>query len=183
MAASKTGDSWGTIKDAVHDKPVAELLALVRDLYELSPANRQFLYARFGTRTRELDRCRASIRSALSPDPLGRHPDPSLIAGKRLIREYERATRDDAGVVDLMLAFVEAGTGFAADVGFGDDAFFASLASMLERALDRAKVLSPETRTPLAPRLISLRHTAHGIGWGFGDFVASAVDAFVGHKP
>ncbi len=180
--APKASDSWGTIKGVVHDKPEVELVALLRDLYELSPVNRQFLHARFGSRSRELDRYRASIRAALCPDPLSRHPDPSLVTGKRLIREYERATRDDAGTVDLMLAFVEAGAGFAADVGFGDDPFFESLASMLERALDRANVRSPELKASLTPRLRSLRRAAGGLGWGFGDFVANAVDAYLASK-
>jgi hypothetical protein len=179
MAGPKTNDSWGAIKDAVHNKPGAELVSLVRDLYELSPGNRQFLHARFGTRSRELDRYRSSIRSALCPDPLSRHPDPSLVTGKRLIREYERATRDDAGAVDLMLAFVEAGASFAADVGYGDDPFFSSLASMLERALDRATVLSPQLQASLEPRLASLRRTAGELGWGFGDFVTHAVETYL----
>jgi hypothetical protein len=176
MAKPRGSDGWRSIKDAVHDKPAPELVHLLRDLYELSPANRQFLHARFGSRSRELDQYRASIQSALCPDPLSRHPDPSLVTGKRLIREYERATRDDSGAVDLMLAFVEAGASFAVDLGYGDDAFFSSLSAMLERALDRANVLSPELRASLVPRLTSLRRTAGGLGWGFGDFVTHAVD-------
>lgn len=182
MAAGKKADSWGAIKCAVQGKPAAELLSLVRDLYELSPTNRQFLHARFGSRSRELDRYRASIRSALCPDPLGRHSDPSIVTGKRLIREYERATQDKAGTIDLMLAFVEAGASFAEDVGFGDDSFFASLSSMLESGLTRAKTLPCEQREALEPRLLSLRHTSGGIGWGFGDFVATAVDDFLTHE-
>ena len=78
-----------------------------------------------------------------------------------------------------MLAFVEAGASFAVDVGYGDDAFFTSLSSMLERALDRANGLSPELRASLVPRLTSLRRTAGALGWGFGDFVAHAVDAYL----
>ena len=182
MATARRPDSWGAIKSAVQGKPVAELLSLVRDLYELSTANRQFLHARFGSRSRELDRYRASIRSALCPDPLGRHPDPSIVTGKRLIREYERATQDDGGTVDLMLTFVEAGTSFAEDVGFGDDSFFSSLSSMLESALARAKTLPWERREPIEPRLLSLRRSAGGIGWGFGDFVASAVEHFLANE-
>ena len=81
-----------------------------------------------------------------------------------------------------MLAFVEAGASFAADVGYGDDPFFTSLASMLERALDCANVLSPDLRASLKPRLASLRRTAGGLGWGFGDFVVQAVDAYLASK-
>ena len=50
MARPKGSDGWSTIKDAVYDKPAPELVNLLRDLYELSPANRQFLHARCGSR-------------------------------------------------------------------------------------------------------------------------------------
>ena len=183
MAAQGTRSSWRAIKAAISTKPVAELNALIRDLYELSPANRKFLNARFGARLHELDRYRVSVRAALWPNPVGRRPNPSPSAGRRLIREYELASGDKAGVVDLMLVFVEAGAGFAADIGFGDDAFFNSLSGMLERALEGAKALSPAQRASLGPRLVVLRKVADGIGWGFGDCVAYAVDEFLGERP
>ena len=179
MAVQVTRSSWRAIKAVISSKPVDELHALVRDLYELSPANRKFLNARFGARLHELDRYRASIRAALWPNPFGRRSDPSPSTGRRLIREYERASDDKAGAVDLMLVFVEAGAGFAADIGFGGDAFFNSLSGMLERALEGAKTLSPAQRASLEPRLVVLRRVTYGIGWGFGDFVASAVDEFL----
>ena len=52
MAKPRGSDEWSSIKGAVHDKPAPELVNLLRDLYELSPANRQFLHARFGSRSR-----------------------------------------------------------------------------------------------------------------------------------
>ena len=128
---------------------------------------------------------RALIRDALWPNALGRHPNPSPSTGKRLIRDYERATGDQAGAIDLMLAFVESGTGFAADIGFDDDAFLGSLRAMLERALERSKALPPEPRSAIERRLVALRKVAGGIGSGFGDFVTDAVDGFLarGQKP
>lgn len=170
--------SWSGVKSSLTGKSASELVSLLRDLYELSPANRQFLHARFGARAGELERYRASIRDALWPDPLKRG-GPSVSAGKRSIRDYERATGDHAGSVDLMLTFVEAGVGFSQDVGFGEDAWFASLERMLAQALERANRLSSNARVDLEPRLAALRASAEGLGWGFGDLVASEVGTFL----
>lgn len=182
MSLRTRGATWSNVKSSLGGKTSSELLALVRDLYELSPANRHFLHARFGSNTQALERYRASIRDALWPDPLGR-AGLSVSAGKRLIREYERATGDRAGTVDLMFTFVEAGAGFSQDVGFGEDAWFSSLERMLVQALEGASRLPPETRGALGPRLSALRALVNGMGWGFGDFVRGEVDGFLRRLP
>jgi hypothetical protein len=179
MSTRKTPDTWATVKAVVSGRPAADLLAVVRDLYELSDANRRFLHARFGARGYELERHREAIRAALWPDPFSKTSKLSPLTGRQLIRAYEKATGDEAGTLDLMLAYVEAGTGFAADCGFGDDAFFDSLTRMLARVLERLKTQPAETRSALGPRLVALRDSANGIGWGYGDFVGEAVDALL----
>jgi len=45
-----------------------------------------------------------------------------------------------------MLIFVEKRTAFAADVGYGDDAFFSSLENMLSRTLERFQHSPPMSR-------------------------------------
>jgi hypothetical protein len=74
-----------------------------------------------------------------------------------------------------MLIFVEQGTAFAADVGYGDDAFFSSLENMLSRTLERFQKSPPDIQQAIKPRLLDLPGAARDIGWGYGDFVADAV--------
>ena len=63
---------------------------------------------------------------AVSPDPLSRK-QVRVGEAERLIRHYRLSTGDQAGVVDLMLAMVEAGTEQAVDLGYADEAYFAAL--------------------------------------------------------
>ena len=51
-----------------------------------------------------------------------------LRAASDAIVQYGRSTKDEVGKVDLLLTFVEAGTAQAADLGYGDDPYFAALA-------------------------------------------------------
>jgi hypothetical protein len=53
------------------------------------------------------------------------------IAGQHAVKAERGEPRDAAGTAELMLTFVERGTGFAADLGYGDEDFFSSLEGML----------------------------------------------------
>jgi hypothetical protein len=84
-----------------------------------------------------------------------------------------------AGTLDLMLTFVENGTGLAADVGYGDDQFFSSLESMLSRAVEMLGKCGEDLIRRMQPRLVRLRAAARDIGWDYGDFVADAIDRLI----
>jgi hypothetical protein len=75
------------------------------------------------------------VEDAIFPDPFGSKP-VRVREAERLIRHYRLSTGDQVGVVDLMLAMVEAGTEQAADLGYGDDAYFGSLARVLRSVVD-----------------------------------------------
>jgi hypothetical protein len=98
---------------------------------------------------------------------------------KRAVSQYERATRDTAGTIDLMLVFVEMGTAFAADLGYGENDFFSALEKMLSRALILLRRGSKELRQSIRPRLVRLSASARDIGWGYGDFVVDAIAGVV----
>ena len=64
-----------------------------------------------------------------------------------------------------MLSFVEQGTAYANDVGYGDDSFFSGLEGMLTRALALLQQSTQELRDSLEQRLIRLADSARHLGW------------------
>jgi len=109
---------------------------LIGELYRLSKQNQRFLEARLGNASKQLSIYKRLVTDCLFPDPLSKSSNVRISEAKRAISQYERATGDLAGTVDLMLLFVETGTAFAADLGYGEDDFFSALENMLSRALD-----------------------------------------------
>jgi len=76
------------------------------------------------------------------------------------------------GTVDLMLDFVEAGTEQAADLGYGDDVYFAALERKVNEIVGLLKTLPSADRHTHTERLIRLGEYQGTIGWGYSDFLA-----------
>jgi hypothetical protein len=74
-----------------------------------------------------------------------------------------------------MMTFVEEGTAFAAEFGYGDDAFFASLERMLASVLEQFRTSPAAVGDVIEPRLLDLRELARDIAWDYGEAVADAV--------
>ena len=100
----------------------------------------------------------------------------STITGTAAITEYRRSTDDVSGTVDLLLTFIEAGTEQAADLGYGDENYFAALENKLDAVAKAWPALSGEERTRASTRLDWVRKRAQAIGWGYGDHVDEIVE-------
>jgi len=171
MARSSKPPSWGLLKARLARFSATELLTLVRDLHQLSAENRQFLGTRLLPPNDEIARYRQQLADAIYPDTFSRRP-VSLLAARRVIRQYEAATDDPIGALDLRLTFVEQGTQQAADIGYGDERYFASLESMLASVLHKFARLPENARGPFHARLTRLRESGSSLGWGYGDFLS-----------
>ncbi|MGH9387165.1 MAG: hypothetical protein ACRD2N_23085 [Vicinamibacterales bacterium] len=77
--------------------------------------------------------------------------------------------------MDLMLTFIEAGTEQAADLGYGDEAYFAALENKIDAVVKCWPRLPPTAQAQAASRLASVRERAKAIGWGYGDYVDNVV--------
>lgn len=162
---------WGAIQAKLKGLSASELVTLVRDLYQASPENRQFLRGRLTPTAADLEKYRNRVIDAVYPDPLSRKR-VRLGEAERLIRHYRLSTGDEAGVVDLMLALVEAGTEQAVDLGFGDDgSYFASLERVLESVVKAVPSFPVAARAALVQRLYQVAKRAEPTGWGYGDAV------------
>jgi hypothetical protein len=176
--------SWVDMRVSLNRMDVTGLVGLVRDLYKASDLNRRFLHARFAPTESGLEKYRRLVREAVFPNPLSQRPI-LLRDGTRTIVEYKRATGDLAGTVDLMLEFVEAGTEQAADLGYGDDAYFTALERKVKEVVQLLDALPDADRLLAAERLIKLGEYQDEIGWGYGDFlgtVAANTQARSGHS-
>jgi hypothetical protein len=123
---------WGPIKAKLKGLSAADLVTLIRDIYQASPENRHFLRGRLAPTAAHLEGYRGRVVDAVYPDPFSRRP-VRIGEAERLIRHYRLSTGDETGAVDLMVSLVEAGTEQAVDLGFGDDeSYFASLERVLE---------------------------------------------------
>lgn len=113
-------------------------------------------------------RC-ATLRTGRS-DPFSKRPI-SVRAAAAAITAYKRSTGDVAGTVDLMLTVVEAGTMQAADLRYGDDAYFGALILRLNTVAKAFNSLPEAVHHNTLARLERIRSRAKHIGWGYDDFV------------
>jgi hypothetical protein len=168
-----TRKRWGDLKARLQTFDREGLVRLVADLYAASPANRRFLESRLLPGS-GIEKYRQIVADAIYPDPLSRRAISIRDAGAA-IADYKRSTGDLAGTVDLMMTFVEAGTEQAADLGYGEDAYFNALESRLKGIVKAFDDLPEATRKTTLARLAGVRKRAKNIGWGYGDFVDDVV--------
>ena len=178
MGAASGSNGFGGIRRTLLKQQPQELIRLIGELYRLSRENRRFLEARLCAPAKQLPLYRQLVADCVFPDPLRKGSKVRIIEAKRAISQYQRATGDVEGTVDLMLTFVEQGTAFAADLGYGDETFFASLERMLLSALAILRQGMGEFRRTTVPRLIGLSRAARDLGWGYGDFVVEQIAKF-----
>jgi hypothetical protein len=104
------------------------------------------------------------------PDPFSGKP-VRVGEAERLIRHHRLSTGDEPGVVDLMLALVEAGTEQAVDLGYANAAYFATLERVLDSVVGALRSVPESARPTIVERLRQLVKRAESTGWGYGDAV------------
>jgi hypothetical protein len=164
----KKKPTWTDVKTAISSFERPALLGLIADLYNFSPENRDFLHARFSLGADVLKPYKKVIEEALFPDVIA-NDDVEIAVAKKAIANYREAVGDPKGMLELMLYFVECGTAFSLDVGYGEDDFFASLERMFEKAIKLLLTLDEATIDEYYNRFEELVDSTTDIGWGFHD--------------
>jgi hypothetical protein len=166
--------SWKDIKTVLSQQSMPELLQLLRDLYALRPEVKDFLHARCLPSDVNVTPYKTTIRQSLSPDVI--HGETlALSRGRKAISDYQKATKDPIGTLDLMTYYVECGTQFTVDYGDIDEGFYASLEAMFTQVVTRLQHSDQDTIDRFLPRLRGLVRQAQGIGWGYYDAIAETL--------
>ena len=162
--------AWSDVRVCLDGFDRAGLLGVIRNLYHANATNRRFLHARFVPTASALEAYRALVQAAVFPPPLSQRP-VRLREASAAIADYRRSTGDLSGVVDLLLTFVEAGTEQAADLGYGDDAYFATLERKVREVVAALNALPDSVRGEAMARLVRLGKYQNRLGWGYGGFL------------
>jgi hypothetical protein len=169
-ARKQRAASWAACKRAIADWPRPGVVALVKELYDLSDDNRRFLHARLLERLTDYNReeARRKIAKLINATTVFknrfRHGDV-----KRVIDQYAKATGDDAGVAVLLVADLSATLETFNEVGDDEILVDHAYASMerLHKTLER---LGPSEATPIVISLQKVAQRWYGrFGYGLSD--------------
>ncbi len=156
------------------EKPA--LLALLKELFQAAPVNRDLLRARCLVQDapgQVLEKYRHKIVEQFFPKRgFGKL---KLGEARKAIRDYRKATGSVAGTAELLLTYVENGVEFTRQYGDIDERFYSSVESVLS---ELAALLRKEGRAlypALAERLAKVERGSDCVGWGFHDFIADVV--------
>lgn len=176
IAGRQKPTGWQNVRRQLDDWSKPALIALVKDLHDASPDNRDFLLARFQAEENAgaaLEKYRHKIVEQFFP--ARGDGKLKLAEARKAIRDYRKATGNLTGTIDLMLTYVENGTEFTHEFGDINESFYNSLESVLNEMaqllLREGKELYPRFRE----RVQRLATRADGIGWGYGDVLRDQV--------
>jgi hypothetical protein len=172
----KTPKSWTAVKSHLKDQNPAQLLSLLKDLYDLSTENQAFLNARTqGAETDSaLELYRARVTEPFFPAN-GGFGTLKLSDAKTAIRHYAKATKSIPGTIELLLVYVETGTAFTNDFSDIDARFYDSLCAALDELSKLLLSQGAHEYGNVQSRLEGLAKNAANIGWGYGDHVTDVV--------
>jgi len=176
MAEPTKRKKWSDVKARLEAFDRKGLVSLLGDLYDASVANRRFLHSRLTPGSRAIEEYRRLVADAIYPDPFSKRRVSVRDAAAAIV-EYRRSTGDASGTVDLMLIFVEAGTEQAADLGYGDEAYFDALQIRLAAVAKEFDTLPAAVRAKVRARLGRIQVRAQNVGWGFSDAVDEMLHA------
>lgn len=176
MTAEKKRKGWPLIRQQMKNWSRPALLALIKDLHDTSAANRDFLQARFQAEDdsgEALEKYRERIVEQFFPRRgFGKL---KLAEARKAIRDYRNATGNIAGVIELMLTYVENGTDFTRQFGGINEAYYNSLESVMNEMSGLLCKEGAELYPRFRERIRRLELYADHIGWGYGNFLREQI--------
>ncbi len=176
MTTERKTRKWSELRKTLAKWEPPELINLVKELYDASPANRDFLHARLVANADD-DSVLEPYRERITTQfyPTRGYGKLHLAEARKAIRDYRKATGNLTGTIELMLTFVEHGTAFTREYGAINEAFYDSLESVLHEMVKLLCQAGAELYPRFRDRLEQLAEIANHIGWGYGDCVRDQV--------
>ena len=175
--------SWSMVRKQLTTSDKAALVGLIKDLYDLSADNADFIQGRFQseeTQSEVLKKYRKKIVEQFYP-ALG-EAKLKLAEARKAIKDYRKATNDVRGTAELMMTFVEQGAEFTSEYGDIDERFYSNILSALNELAGLLVVEAREGYPQLSERLKTVEQITRDVGWGFHDYIGDVVwqleDAF-----
>ena len=170
MVASKTRTvpSWSDVKAKLAHFDRAGLIGLLNDLHTLSLDNRAFLHARLGLGADPLAAFKRTISRWICPDLHGGQ-DVSVSKATKAISDYRKAIGLPEGLAELSVFYCENAARLLAECRMEDEAYFAALVRMFDKALIAVTALAAAEQQPMLERLNAVRSMTDVVGWGVKD--------------
>jgi len=138
---SKPKQGWPQIKNLIKNYSNQELIDLIAQLHSLTQINKDFLAGRFLQNDHVLiiERYKAEITKHIAPkEPWKESQKINIKAAKNALTQYQKIVKDQFGLIDLMLHYVECGSNFSVDFGVYES-YHISLESIFAKALKLMK--------------------------------------------
>lgn len=159
---------WKDVEKKISKFENAQLLELLRDLYQLSPENKAFFFTRFSMGEDPLATYRRIIQDAMDPY-LEDGETLEIESARDAIDRFSKAAHDPHAEAELRIFYVECGTNFMLSYGYTDEGLCEDLLEMYEYATKTVLELPPKEQAVLKARLQKIMESANGIGWGYYD--------------
>jgi len=171
---------WTKIKSILGAASKEELVKLIGELESLSKANASFLEARFLPSPDSIKRDKELIQKYVSPsEPWKKSQQVNLKEARKIISNYKKASNDTLGVIELMVHYVECGTGFSREFGDIGESYYSSMESMFDSALELMKKHSNNEVDNFIYRMKSIIQEARHSGYGYSDALSDMLkDAY-----
>jgi len=178
MAKAVDQIDWKKLRARIESQDKKILISLIKDLFELSTGNRDFLGARYTDGG--LKQYKRMVSEAIYPDFMNnRHARIDFSRARKALSDFKRACSDAEQILDLMLHYVEIGTRQANDISIDYESYYASLESMFSSVV---KILNGKEKKYLAhflPRLRKIVKTATD-AYGYRDTLEEQLEDLTG---
>ena len=164
----KKNPSWIEVKREIKGFNKEQLIKLLGELYRFSSDNKDFFNTRFSLSDDPLKPYKRIIQDAVHPY-LEDNEVLDLERAQKAIYRYSKAIDDVKGKAELLIFFVECGNNFTLSYGDIDEDFYDSMLTMYEKAIVAVSDLPLKEQNAFKERLLKIRESALGIGWGYHD--------------
>jgi len=164
------------LKKRLSVKTNAELIEEIALLYKNFPNIKEYYQSTLlGDDSTILEKYKEIVRSEFLMRG-NRFPKMRLSVARKAVTDFKKISSSAQSIVDIMLAYVEAGVSCTNEFGDIDEPFYNSMESMYETALKY--VVKEHLFGEFYDRLIAIVDDTRGIGWGFHDQLAYLFETY-----